>query len=80
MPLPYGSPYELYSRIRSFLHKYVVVEETVEIMFPLWLMKATVYDVLKDLSFLSVHTIAPYGKGKSRLLIVMCEATPWGFI
>ncbi|MEM0134230.1 MAG: hypothetical protein QXU18_03250 [Thermoplasmatales archaeon] len=79
MPLPYGSPYQLYTKIKSFIHKFVEVEETVEIMLPLWLMKAAIYDTLKDLSFPSVHAIAPYGKGKSRLLIVMCEATPWGF-
>ncbi|MEM3860804.1 MAG: hypothetical protein QW478_15655, partial [Candidatus Micrarchaeaceae archaeon] len=79
MPLPYGSPYQLYLKIKSFIHRFVEVEETVEIMLPLWLMKAVVYDTLKELSFPSVHAIAPYGKGKSRLLIVMCEATPWGF-
>ncbi|MEM3860071.1 MAG: hypothetical protein QW478_11830 [Candidatus Micrarchaeaceae archaeon] len=79
MPLPYDSPYKLYLKIKSFIHKFVEVEKTVEIMLPLWLMKAVVYDTLKELSFPSVHAIAPYGKGKSRLLIVMCEATPWGF-
>ncbi|MEM4066623.1 MAG: hypothetical protein QXV17_07175 [Candidatus Micrarchaeaceae archaeon] len=79
MPMPYGSPYQLYNKIKSFLHRYVEVEETSEVMLSLWIMKSTLYDTLKDLSFPSVHIIAPYGKGKSRLLITMCEATPWGF-
>ncbi|WP_290704891.1 hypothetical protein, partial [Ferroplasma sp. Type II] len=36
-------------------------------------------DALRDSSFPFVHMIAPYGKGKSRLLTVLCETTPYGF-
>ena len=50
-----------------------------EITLSLYIMKATLYDALKDSSFPFVHIIAPYGKGKSRLLTVLCEATPYGF-
>ena len=78
-PRDYVSEYALYSEIKAFLHAFIELRKEDEILLSLYIMKATLYDALKDSSFPFVHVIAPYGKGKSRLLTVMCEATPYGF-
>ena len=78
-PKDYGSEYALYCEIKAFLHAFVEMRKEDEILLSLYIMKATLYDTLKDSSFPFVHVIAPYGKGKSRLLTVMCEVTPYGF-
>ena len=79
IPSEYNSEYELYSDIKAFVHKFVEVRIEDEILITLYIMKAVLFDAIKDSSFPFVHVIAPYGKGKSRLLSVMCELTPWGF-
>ena len=78
-PIDYESEYQLYREIKAFIHAYVELRPEDEITLSLYIMKATLYDALKDSSFPFVHIIAPYGKGKSRLLAVLCEATPYGF-
>ena len=79
IPSEYNSEYELYSDIKAFVHKFVEVRVEDEILITLYIMKAVLFDAIKDSSFPFVHVIGPYGKGKSRLLSVMCELTPWGF-
>ncbi len=78
-PINYVSEYELYLQIRNFIHRYTQVKEEDEILLPLWVMKGTLFDMLKETSFPLIHIIAPYGKGKSRLLQTMTEITPYGF-
>ena len=78
-PRDYSKEYALYREIKAFIHAYVELRPEDEITLSLYIMKATLYDALKDSSFPFVHIIAPYGKGKSRLLTVLCEATPYGF-
>jgi len=78
-PMPYGTLEQLYARIKAFVHKYVEVKEEDEVLVTLWIMKAVLSDALKDTSFPFVHIIAPFGHGKSRLLLVMTEMTPYGF-
>jgi len=78
-PIPYGTLEELYMRIKAFVHKYVEVKEEDEVLVVLWIMKAVLSDVLRDTSFPFIHVIAPFGHGKSRLLLVMTEITPYGF-
>ena len=78
-PINYTSEYELYLQIRNFIHKYAQVREEDEALLPLWTMKATLFDILRETSFPLIHIIAPYGKGKSRLLQTMTEITPYGF-
>lgn len=78
-PINYISEYELYQQIRNFIHRYAQVKEEDEILLPLWVMKATLFDILLETSFPLIHVIAPYGKGKSRLLQTMTEMTPYGF-
>jgi len=78
-PIPYGTLEELYMRIKAFVHKYVEVKEEDEVLVTLWIMKAVLFDALKDTSFPFIHVIAPFGHGKTRLLLVMTEITPYGF-
>jgi len=78
-PNQYGTATELYKNIKNFLHKHVELRPEDEILLPLWVMKATLFDVIKDTSFPLVHVIAPLGHGKTRLLSVLTEITPWGF-
>ncbi len=78
-PVDYGTEYTFYSEIKAFLHRYIELRKEDEILLSLYMMKAVLYDALKDSSFPFIHVIAPYGKGKSRLLTVMCETTPYGF-
>ena len=78
-PINYASEYELYLQTRNFVHRYAQVKEEDEVLLPLWVMKATLFDMLKETSFPLIHIIAPYGKGKSRLLQTMTEITPYGF-
>jgi len=78
-PIHYGSLKELYIRIKTFVHKYVEVKEEDEVLVTLWIMKAVLFDALKDTSFPFIHVIAPFGHGKTRLLLVMTEITPYGF-
>ncbi|MCL5782924.1 MAG: hypothetical protein M1476_03330 [Candidatus Thermoplasmatota archaeon] len=78
-PMEYNGEYGLYKEIKAFIHAHVELKIEDEILLSLYIMKATLYDALKDSSFPFIHIIAPYGKGKSRLLTVLCEATPYGF-
>jgi len=78
-PIPYGTLKELYIRIKVFVHKYVEVKGEDEVLVTLWIMKAVLSDALRDTSFPFIHIIAPFGHGKSRLLLVMTEITPYGF-
>ena len=78
-PIPYGTLEQLYIRIRTYVHKYVEVKNEDEVLVTLWIMKAVLSDVLKDMSFPFIHILAPFGHGKSRLLLVMAEITPYGF-
>ncbi len=78
-PLDYGSEYDLYREIKAFIHAFMELKPEDEIILSLYVMKAAVFDALKDTSFPFIHILAPYGKGKSRLLTVMCEITPYGF-
>ena len=78
-PIKYESEYGLYVQIKNYIHRYNQLKEEDETLLPLWIMKATLFDILKETSFPLVHIIAPYGKGKSRLLQVMTEITPYGF-
>ena len=78
-PIPYGTLKELYTRIKAFVHKYVEVKDEDEVLVTLWIMKAVLFDALKDTSFPFIHVIAPFGHGKTRLLLVMTEITPYGF-
>ena len=78
-PIPYGTLEQLYIRVKTFVHKYVEVKNEDEVLVTLWIMKAVLSDALKDTSFPFIHIIAPFGHGKSRLLLVMTEITPYGF-
>ena len=78
-PIDYSTEYSLYVQIKNYIHKYTQVRDEDEALVPLWIMKAILSDILKETSFPLIHVIAPYGKGKSRLLQVMTEATPYGF-
>ena len=78
-PRDYGTEYQLYREIRAFIHAFVELRNDDEILLSLYIMKSVVFDALKDSSFPFIHILAPYGKGKSRLLTVMCEITPYGF-
>ena len=78
-PIDYESEYTLYCEIKSFIHTFMELKPEDEIILTLYVMKASIFDVIKDTSFPFIHVLAPYGKGKSRLLTVMCEITPYGF-
>jgi hypothetical protein len=78
-PIEYESEFLLYSQTKGFIHKYVEVRQEDEFLLSLWLLKAVLFDTLKDTSFPMIHIIAPYGKGKSRLLSVLTNITPYGF-
>ena len=78
-PMDYGTEYELYKEIRRFIHTFMELKPEDEIIISLYIMKAAIFDALKDTSFPFIHILAPYGKGKSRLLTVTCEITPYGF-
>jgi hypothetical protein len=78
-PIDYSNEYALYVQIKNYIHKYTQVRDEDEALIPLWIMKAILSDILKETSFPLIHVIAPYGKGKSRLLQVMTECTPYGF-
>ena len=78
-PIDYSSEYDLYREIKAFIHAFMELKPEDEIILALYVMKASLFDALKDTSFPFIHVLAPYGKGKSRLLTVMCEITPYGF-
>ena len=78
-PIDYESEYALYCEIKAFIHAFMELKAEDEIILALYVMKAAIFDALKDTSFPFIHILAPYGKGKSRLLTVMCEITPFGF-
>ena len=78
-PIDYESEYALYCEIKAFIHAFMELKPEDEIILALYVMKAAIFDALKDTSFPFIHILAPYGKGKSRLLTVMCEITPFGF-
>ena len=78
-PIDYESEYALYCEIKAFIHAFMELKPEDEIILALYVMKAAIFDALKDTSFPFIHILAPYGKGKSRLLTVVCEITPFGF-
>lgn len=78
-PISYESEYALYCELKAFIHRFMELKPEDEIIISLYIMKAAIFDALKDTSFPFIHVLAPYGKGKSRLLTVMCEVTPFGF-
>ena len=78
-PIDYESEYALYCEIKAFIHAFMELKPEDEIILALYVMKAAIFDALKDTSFPFIHILAPYGKGKSRLLTVICEITPFGF-
>jgi hypothetical protein len=78
-PTDYESEYALYCEIKAFIHAFMELKPEDEIILALYVMKAAIFDALKDTSFPFIHILAPYGKGKSRLLTVICEITPFGF-
>ena len=78
-PIDYESEYALYCEIKAFIHTFIELKQEDEIILALYVMKASIFDVIKDTSFPFIHVLAPYGKGKSRLLTVMCEVTPYAF-
>lgn len=78
-PIEYKSDYDLYLEIKAFIHAFCELRHEDEIILSLYVMKAAIFDVIKDMSFPFVHILAPYGKGKSRLLIALSEMTPYGF-
>ena len=78
-PIDYESEYALYCEIKAFIHTFIELKPEDEIILALYVMKASIFDVIKDTSFPFIHVLAPYGKGKSRLLTVVCEITPYGF-
>jgi hypothetical protein len=77
-PIDYESEFYLFNQIRGFIHKFMEVREEDELLLSLWIMKAVLFDTLKDTSFPMIHVIGPYGKGKSRLLFVATSITPYG--
>ncbi len=78
-PEPYDSEFELYKEVKAFIHEYVELPPDIETLVSLYVMKASLFDALKVMSLPFIHIIAPFGKGKSRILTVMCEITPYGF-
>ena len=78
-PVEYESEYALYCEIKAFIHTFMELKPEDEIILSLYVMKAAIFDALKDTSFPFIHILAPYGKGKSRLLTTTCEITPFGF-
>ena len=78
-PISYDSEYALYCELKAFIHQFMELKPEDEIIISLYIMKAAIFDALKDTSFPFIHILAPYGKGKSRLLTVTCEITPYGF-
>ena len=70
-PIDYISEYDLYCEIKAFIHTFMELKPEDEIILSLYVMKASIFDALKDTSFPFIHVLAPYGKGKSRLLTVL---------
>lgn len=62
----YGTPKELFSRIKSHLKKYVVVDEHFYDIVALYVMVTWVYERFNALPYLRV--VGNYGTGKSRFL------------
>lgn len=78
-PQEYGSEHDLFQEIKDFIDTYVQLRPEDSFILALYTMKSVLFDAIRDSSFPFVHVIAPYGKGKSRLLTVLCEMTPYGF-
>ena len=78
-PIEYESEYDLYCEIKAFIHTFMELKPEDEIVLTLYVMKSAVFDALKGTTFPFIHILAPFGKGKSRLLTVTCELTPFGF-
>lgn len=78
-PIEYGTEIELYKEMKNFIHTFMELKPEDEIILSLYVLKSSIFDALKDTSFPFIHILAPYGKGKSRLLTVLCEITLYGF-
>lgn len=68
-PEEYGSPKELFSKIKEHLKKYVVLDEHFYDVAALYVMVTWVYDRFNALPYLRV--VGNYGTGKSRFLDVV---------
>ncbi len=78
-PIEYGNEWDLFNEIRNYLHKYVELKNEDEVVISLYVMKAMLFDALETNSFPFIHIIAPYGKGKTRLLETLAEIMPFSF-
>ena len=79
MPESYGNVWQLYCDIKSFIHKYVQLPKSDEVLATLYVMKASIYYCYDTELMPFIHVNAPFGKGKSRLLKVMAHATLLGY-
>ena len=79
LPEPYGTVWDLYCDIKNFIHKYVQLPADSEVLAALYVMKSSIYDCYDNELMPFIHVLAPFGKGKSRLLKVMAFATPLGY-
>ena len=65
-PSDYGSKQELLTLIRSFIHRYVDLTDTFELIASYYVMLTWVFDQFNELPYLRVR--GDYGSGKTRFL------------
>lgn len=65
----YGSAPELLSNVRSYIHKYVDLSESFEIICAYYVVLTWLYDKFNELPYLRVR--GDYGSGKTRFLSVI---------
>ena len=62
-PIDYESEYALYCEIKAFIHAFMELKPEDEIILALYVMKAAIFDALKDTSFPFIHILAPMERG-----------------
>jgi len=67
--IPYGTVEELKTVVRAFIHKYVDLSETFEIICTYYVLLTWLYDKYNELPYLRVR--GDYGTGKTRFLSVL---------
>ena len=72
-PVPYGSDEKLIAEIRDFIHRYVDLSDTFELIATHYILLSWVYDVFNELPYLRLQ--GDYGTGKTRALFVIGSLT-----
>jgi len=70
-PSPYGTQLELFSEVKSFLHRYIDIQSFWEDLLGHYVLVTWVYDAFQSLPY--IRFLGEFGTGKTRMLEVVRE-------